>query len=194
MWFAIVGQCLLWGGFLGAALVAVSQLENKSDPWSTIPWPAYLGWLLVGWVGVAFLRYQRSSQHREDADSWVGLETVLTKLKRCSTVMDQQLLNPLDSMTCEQVLDRIDSQLAPLMNDFGDDSKVIARRLGTGAFSQIMSEFASGERYMNRAWSAAADGYVDEVTKSVRIASEFLRAAVVHAESALHSASTKRPM
>jgi len=27
-----------------------------------------------------------------------------------------------------------------------------------------MSHFASGERYLNRVWSASADGYVDEIT------------------------------
>jgi hypothetical protein len=26
-----------------------------------------------------------------------------------------------------------------------------------------MSHFAAGERYLNRVWSASADGYVDEV-------------------------------
>jgi hypothetical protein len=26
-----------------------------------------------------------------------------------------------------------------------------------------MSSFAAGERYLNRVWSASADGYVDEV-------------------------------
>jgi len=27
-----------------------------------------------------------------------------------------------------------------------------------------MSHFASGERYLNRVWSASADGYIDEVS------------------------------
>lgn len=194
MWHSVIGQCLLWIGFLGAALTAVLRLEDQSNPWSTISWPFYLVWMLVGWAGVAVLRWQRVQLNRSAADSWVGLESVLDKLKLCSTEIDKQLVSQLDDLTCEQVLERIDSQLAPLMNDFAEDSKAIAQRLGSAAFSQIMSEFASGERYLNRAWSAAADGYVDEVTRSVRIAGEFLRAAVVHATSAMHSASVSRPV
>jgi len=27
----------------------------------------------------------------------------------------------------------------------------------------VMSMFAAGERYLNRVWSASADGYIDEV-------------------------------
>jgi len=27
----------------------------------------------------------------------------------------------------------------------------------------VMSSFAAGERYLNRVWSASADGYIDEV-------------------------------
>jgi len=34
---------------------------------------------------------------------------------------------------------------------------------GLQAYADIMSAFAAGERYINRVWTASADGYVDEV-------------------------------
>ena len=53
-------------------------------------------------------------------------------------------------------------------------------RFGTAVFAAVMTEFASGERYMNRAWSASswADGYVDELEESVQYARTFFEAAV----------------
>jgi len=31
------------------------------------------------------------------------------------------------------------------------------------SYADVMSHYAGGERYLNRVWSASADGYVDEV-------------------------------
>ena len=38
-----------------------------------------------------------------------------------------------------------------------------------------MTEFAAAERYVNRSWSAAADGYVDEVAASLDKADQHLK-------------------
>jgi hypothetical protein len=35
-----------------------------------------------------------------------------------------------------------------------------------------MSSFAAGERYLNRVWSASADGYIDEVSAYIDKARE----------------------
>ena len=43
-------------------------------------------------------------------------------------------------------------------------------RLGMQRYADIMSPFANGERLLNRAWSASADGYVDEVRSCVATA------------------------
>ena len=34
---------------------------------------------------------------------------------------------------------------------------------GMQNYADVMSNFAAGERYINRVWSASTDGYVDEV-------------------------------
>jgi hypothetical protein len=192
MRFFFTGQIFLWLGFLGAALCTVFDLEDPSYPWQTISWPAYLTCIAVGWAGVAILRLGRAMQRKEAAASQVGLEAVVEKLQKCSTHLDSSLARPIEQLTCEQVLDIIDSELVPLMADFAEDRMAIFHRLGTKAYSAIMTEFASGERYLNRAWSAAADGYVDEVSRSVAHSSTFLRAAVHQAHVALAEASSSR--
>ncbi len=40
-------------------------------------------------------------------------------------------------------------------------------KLGMQRYADIMSPFANGERLLNRAWSASADGYVDEVRSCI---------------------------
>ena len=49
--------------------------------------------------------------------------------------------------------------------------------LGMEHYARIMDRFARGERFVHRAWSASADGYVDEVWKSLDTAAENLRIA-----------------
>lgn len=193
MRYFLTGQVFLWFGFFGAAFCTVYSLENESSPWQTISWPAYLALMAVGWAGVVILRAGRSAQRRKVATSSVGLEAVLEKLQDCSTQLDSLLARPIDELTCEEVLEITDSQLAPLMAAFVDDRTILLHRLGTRAYSAIMTEFASGERYLNRAWSAAADGYVDEVKDSVQHASTFLRAAVHQANVALAETYSSRP-
>lgn len=43
-----------------------------------------------------------------------------------------------------------------------DQRNVILGRRGMGGMAAFMDRFASAERAMNRAWSAAADGYIEE--------------------------------
>ncbi|HBE70062.1 MAG TPA: hypothetical protein DDW52_18095 [Planctomycetaceae bacterium] len=174
---AIFGQILLWIGFLGGSLACVSRLENKDDKWSTIPWGIYAAGAAVGIVGVVLIRIDKSQKSQASADSESDFETVRDSLQ----IVAQRIVEldeKLDEMTCEDVLEYIDEQCVPPCADFADGRHVLVNRFGTSVFAAVMTEFASGERYMNRAWSASADGYVDEVEKSVRYARTFFDAAV----------------
>jgi hypothetical protein len=48
----------------------------------------------------------------------------------------------------------------------------IAYSYGLAAYADVMSPFAAGERYLNRAWCASADGYVDEIHQYLGAARE----------------------
>ncbi len=173
----VLGQALMWAGFLSAALASVSRLEIERDEWNTIPWIWYGLSLLVGTGGIVVLRMVRAAGKTASAESVTGFESVQSALRKSSqsiSLLDDRL----DGMTCEEVLEYVDATCVPLLNEFADGRMVIRNRFGTGVYASVMTEFASGERYLNRAWSAAADGYVDEVTRSVRHARDFLAAAV----------------
>lgn len=180
----VVGQLLLWGGFLGAAFVSVSQLEHPEYPWQTVDWFYYAIFLLLGSGGVALLRWSKAASQRQAGQSQVDVKLVVEQLSICWTTLDQILAQRLDDLTCEQVLEIIDNKMAPLMAQFADQRQVLLSRLGAASYAAVMTEFASGERYLNRAWSAAADGYVDEVAASIQHAGRFLHAATVIAQQA----------
>ncbi|MCA9131544.1 MAG: hypothetical protein KDA45_00245 [Planctomycetales bacterium] len=173
---AYLGQILLWLGFIGGALASVFRLEDSAAPWQTIPWGIYIACAAVGVLGVVLLRRDKAAHRLLSASSEDDLEGVLASLQQAAGKVSH-FAAQIEDTTCEQVLEFIDEQCAPLLNDFAEGRMVIANRFGTATYAAVMTEFASGERYLNRSWSAAADGYVDEVGDSIRHASVFLTAA-----------------
>ncbi len=60
-----------------------------------------------------------------------------------------------------EVLTEVQEKFVP---DFAALRPVLTARLGLAGYARLMDRFAAGERQVNRAWSAAADGIEDEVT------------------------------
>ncbi|MEE9465766.1 MAG: hypothetical protein V3W14_09380, partial [Candidatus Neomarinimicrobiota bacterium] len=67
---------------------------------------------------------------------------------------------------------RIDASFPDDLETFTSSREVISHLFGLQAYADVMSEFAAGERYLNRVWSASADGYVDEVNTYIGMAAE----------------------
>jgi hypothetical protein len=49
------------------------------------------------------------------------------------------------------------------LNQFAEARESMIHVFGMQNYADVMSNFAAGERYINRVWSASTDGYVDEV-------------------------------
>ncbi|MCA9129656.1 MAG: hypothetical protein KDB22_21360 [Planctomycetales bacterium] len=173
----ICGQILLWLGFLGGAFASVQYTEVAEAPWQTIPWGVYAGSVLVGTAGVVCLRREKAIRQSLSGSSEHGFESVKQSLQIANEKIGQ-LQSTLSGMSCEEVLEFIDNECVPPINEFADGRAVISNRFGTSTYAAVMTEFASGERYLNRAWSAAADGYVDEVERSVSHSRVFFAAAI----------------
>ena len=67
---------------------------------------------------------------------------------------------------------RIDELLVDDLTAFADGREAIGHKYGLQQYADIMSHFAAGERYINRVWSASADGYIDEVNTYIGKAEE----------------------
>jgi len=58
--------------------------------------------------------------------------------------------------------ERIDLKLRDDLRRFADARGSMVHLFGLQTYADIMSSFAAGERYINRVWSASADGYEGE--------------------------------
>ncbi|MDA1230072.1 MAG: hypothetical protein O2856_04800 [Planctomycetota bacterium] len=150
----------MWAGFLAAAYSSVCQLEQTDDRWATIPWLWYGAAMMVGTTGIIFLRAAKQQDHADDAKTEAQYSIVRQSLEAIALAVG-----------------RLCDQCAEPFSDFADSRQSLVRRFGMKVYADVMTEFASAERYVNRAWSAAADGYVDEVKSSLVRAHGHLRTA-----------------
>lgn len=152
------------------AIIAI-RTGRLTNLWSTIDWKVYVAGAMVGLLGVVILRLSINSIDTEtdrSFDRFTTLEQALDKLQHGLTDMNHKF----DDLIPEEIVEMIDDQLVLHFNDFADARNSITQRYGLSVFADVMSEFATAERYTNRAWSAAADGYMDEanacLAKSLR--------------------------
>ncbi|MEZ4453246.1 MAG: hypothetical protein R3B09_27535 [Nannocystaceae bacterium] len=172
----IVGQVLMWIGVIAAALVSVRVAD-------AIAWPHYAGALGLGALGVVLIR--RGARQGADAHAQIaeGLATLRSSLALVLRGVDE-LVAAGESIDVYAVKDRIDRDLADALARFADARESMIPAFGLDAYAEIMSAFASGERMLNRAWSASADGYLDEVQTCLQRAHALLHGAQARLERA----------
>jgi hypothetical protein len=143
------------------------RTARLANLWSTVRWSWYALAMLVAFGGVFVLR---ASNRTADLinENFHGQYSMLSSAIFELVEKLQTLDTNFDNMIPEEIVDFIDDQCVVHFNDFADSRNTITQRYGLTAFAEIMSEFATGERYINRAWSASADGYVDEAKSSVK--------------------------
>ncbi len=171
----IYGQILLWAGFLSGALATVFNTENKDDPWSSINWTWYTVSLGVGVVGIVLIRKSlaHASHDERTHSSLKQIRGNLANLVANTRRLDEEHA----SQTPRQTLRYIEDVLNDDFRDFAEGRESIAREFGLEVFAEVMTEFAAAERSINRAWSASADGYVDEAATCIRRGLDLLQSA-----------------
>ena len=169
-----VGQIILWSGFLTAAFAAVSKIQQPNK-WETIPWGIYIPALGIGFAGIMISKARSQSDadaldtdHSAYAIAETNLHLLLALIKDAKQYPDR---------APKQTLYWIDEHCANPLAEFANSRQSIANRFGMNTYCEIMTEFASAERSINRTWSAAADGYIDEVNRCIGIANEHLERA-----------------
>ena len=162
----IIGHLLLWCGFLYGAYIAVEHVERSEDPWSTIRWGHFASSIAVGTVGVVLLRLTFRKGATAD-----GEERSVEELASLLSHIDARLQEWIAGWKEQAVYlihERIDDELAASLLQFAASRHAMEHAWGLRAYAEVMNEFAQGERLINRAWSASADGYADEVLASLR--------------------------
>lgn len=166
----MVGQILMWGGFLAAAFVSMMQSDQ-------VPWGPYGATAFVGAVGVVLLRRTATAAASDGHVVSANLQTLERSLALAVQKLSAMNAAGETGIFVYDVHGRIDLELAAPLAEFAEARESIMHGVGLAEYAAVMDPFARGERFVNRAWSASADGYVDEVWASLRTAEAELRRA-----------------
>lgn len=176
----LIGQILLWAGFLVAAFAAVCQLEvpgaTAEQKWATVPWTVYGAAMFGGAIGVVVLRVtaRAVAEHSDRVEA--EYSTITASLAKLNERM-AELRSRRSQMSPQDIVEYIDHQFSEPFGDFADARNALVQRFGMEGFANVMTQFASAERFVNRAWSAAADGYLQESFASLDLADGHLQQA-----------------
>lgn len=165
-----LGYLLITVGFLGGAVLAVQNTEV------IVSWRWFLASLIVGAAGVLAVRLAIKQETSAEGVLDINLQNVVSSLGNVVRNIGQ-LNQEKQSINVYEFRHRIDALFPADLNTFTESREVIVQVHGLQAYADVMSIFAAGERYLNRVWSASADGYIDEVTTYVeRAATQFAEA------------------
>lgn len=150
-----LGYLLITVGFLGGSYSSVYNPE-------TVKWNYFIIAITIGIIGIALVRSHHKQQSRSEGKLADDLKTLTDSLNKIVYNVEQ-LNNKKNLINTYDMRHRIDELLAEDMINFVQARESIAGKYGLQAYADLMGYFASGERYINRVWSASADGYIDEV-------------------------------
>jgi hypothetical protein len=149
------GYILITIGFLLGALTAVLDTED-------VLWSSFRRAAGIGVTGIVLVRAGERRKARSKgrlASNMGAIDTSLNRIVENITKLNGQK----ESLHTYDVRHRIDELFIQDLARFVGARESIAHVHGLNAYAEVMSSFAAGERYLNRVWSASADGYVDEV-------------------------------
>lgn len=129
---------------------------------TAIQWPYFAVVLVAGFVGVFLARLgsRAAATSAEVLES--HMSTVRSSLDNIVGHVGN-LNSEKETIPTYDMGKEIDSRVLDDLNNFVEARKAISHTHGLQAYADVMSHYAGGERYLNRVWSASADGYVDEV-------------------------------
>ncbi|MEM6673154.1 MAG: hypothetical protein AAF726_09930 [Planctomycetota bacterium] len=173
----LIGSLLLTAGFLAGAYASVAQVDS-------VNWLHYGLCAALMVAGMLALRAARAADleqagEKHDADIAVlqsSLDSLISKVRTFESAQTDE-----DQLAVHL---RIDDELMEDIETFVDARESMIPKLGMQRYADIMSPFANGERLLNRAWSASADGYVDEVRSCIASARAQLEMAAEELASA----------
>jgi len=150
-----VGFLMITIGFLGGALAAVVDKE-------AVQWGYFAGGLALGVAGVTVVRVGHRQASTEEGKLAANIETVEGAL---GSIVENitRLNNEKEGIDTYDIRHKVDELFLDDIERFVGARQSIGHLYGLSVYGDVMSSFAAGERYLNRVWSASADGYIDEV-------------------------------
>ena len=152
-----LGYILITLGFLVGALTFRSSTPSRCQ------WSIVVPGLLVGSVrrgpGSAVDQGSEQGRRRGTEPTSASSKGVWQRIVEKITELDADK----ESVNVYDVHDRIDEVFMADLDTFVENRESIGHAFGLQTYADVMTHFATAERYLNRCWSASADGYIDEV-------------------------------
>jgi hypothetical protein len=176
----LAGWILFAGGLMPAVFYSVEQLGR-------VGWQRYLASLVAVLAGALLLRL---TTHRP-----AGMLILNVQVIRSSLTMVTAKLKNLDAKKRAElgvfgIHHFIDAHLKADVERFLAARETLTWRHGLVVYGRVMDAVAAGERALNRAWSASADGYQDEVDACLDRARDSFARALALVEQAEKESST----
>ncbi|MGK7395784.1 MAG: hypothetical protein ACNS62_14490 [Candidatus Cyclobacteriaceae bacterium M3_2C_046] len=150
----ILGYILIGLSFLVCSFLTV--LNEFS-----INWLYFIPTLSVGVIGVAIARISTRKEATSEHVMTKNIDSLHTSLDHIVTNI-RQLNQEKNQINVYELPKRIDETFLDDLNIFVAARESIGHAYTLQDYADIMSHYAAGERYLNRVWSASADGYIDE--------------------------------
>lgn len=170
------GFILLVASFLGCAFLASLDATKMLWEW-------FVPVLIVGAAGVYMISHVEKTQARSADKLTSQLNDLHTSLSNIVTNLERLNQNKTEIPTHEMRFE-IDALFREDLNRFAEARKSLALIYTLQTYADIMSDFAAGERYINRVWSASADGYIDDVMEYLQRALEQFQDAMLQLKKA----------
>jgi hypothetical protein len=160
-----IGFLLLAGGFLVGAYATALDVQN-------VNWQLFVIAALAAVAGLVLIKRATAAHARSDS----VLEMNRSELRDSIANVVRDLGQIVGDKTARgpELRDAIDLRLRNDLRRFAAARESMVHLFGLQTYADIMSSFAAGERYINRVWSASADGYDEEAaTYLTRAAEQF---------------------
>ena len=168
---------LLVAGFLVGAYAAALDVE-------VVDWTIFAIAAVAAVAGVVIAKREDSAMARSES----VLESNRNELNESigNVVRDLGEMTDGASVTGNALRSLIDDRLRPDLRRFAEARESMVHLYGLQTYADIMSEFAAGERYINRVWTSSADGYDAEAEKYLARAAEQFKDAQKQLASAVN--------
>jgi len=169
------GFLLLAAGFLAGAYSTALDIEATN-------WTMFVPAAIVAIVGVLMIKRQASGVATSESVLTANRTELRESLRNIVRNLDE-LISADASIATEDLRNEVDQRLRDDLRRFAEARESLVHLYSLQTYADIMSEFAAGERYVNRVWSASADGYDSEARTYLERAVRQFREAVKQLEA-----------
>lgn len=153
-------------GFIITALAFLAGAFMASLDPREINWLIFVPCLALGAVGVYMVKKSQLAHAQSDETLTSNKAHIEDSLNRIVTNLGT-MENDKESIPPWELRFEIDHRFREDLNRFVEARHSLTHIYGLQVYAEIMTSFAAGERYLNRVWSASADGYVDEALEYI---------------------------